>query len=339
MIESRPNISIIVPVYNVEKYLIRCLDSIFNQLFSGNFEVIAVEDASTDNSLQVLKSYQEKETRLKIIEHGVNKKLSVARATGMKAAKGNYIMHVDSDDWLLPGALESLFVKCLHSDADILVFNYCSQTSEGKTTPQYLIKKEIITQDKVLVQTHFLGACWNKIVKRSIIENLISGEVGVNTTEDLLYATEILLKADKIHLLPEAYYTYFVNTESLSLAITPNLLLERQVVILQQIKVITVTHNATSQFINNILSYLEKDIFLAIAQAAFLVKGERIKNTNLLNGFQLFKEMTNNRLNKLSMAMSNKYYSLFQVFLRFGIKPVLGIVLRATRNKVYNFKF
>lgn len=337
MIESRPNISIIVPVYNVEKYLIRCLDSIFNQQYSGTFEVIAVEDGSNDKSLQLLKNYQVNQTRLKVIEHGVNKKLSVARSTGMKAAKGDYIMHVDSDDWLLPGALENLFVKCLHSDADVVVFNYCSQNSEGKTTRIRNIKKEIITQDKVLVQSHFLGACWNKVVKRSITDNLISGEVGINTTEDLLYATEVLLKADKIHLLPEAYYTYFVNTASLSLAITPSLLLERQVVILQQIRLITVKYKATFQFTNNILSYLEKDIYLAISQAAFLMKGERNQNTCLLNAFQLFQEMTNKRLNKLSKAMSNKYFSLFQVFLRFGIKPVLGILLRIIRNKSYKF--
>lgn len=337
MTESRPNISIIVPVYNVEKYIARCLDSIFNQQFSGAFEVIAVEDGSTDKSLQLLKNYQANQTRLKVIEHGANKKLSVARATGMKAAKGDYIMHVDSDDWLLPNALENLFIKCLDSDADVVVFNYNKQTSEGKTIPTHFVKKEIITQNKILAQPHFLGACWNKIVKSSITKNLISGEVGINTTEDLLYATEILLKANKIYLTQESYYMYFVNTESLSLAISPNLLIARQIVILQQIKLIALKYGATSQFVNNILSYLEKNIFLLTSHVSFLSKQPVTQSTSLLNVFRLFPEMTDKRLRKLSMVMSNKYYSLFQVYLRFGIKPVLGIILRIIRNSAYNF--
>ena len=111
IIKTKPNISIIVPVYNVEKYLVRCLDSIFTQNFSGTFEVIAVEDASTDNSLKVLKSYQAKEHGLKVIEHRINKNLSLARATGVSACSGDYIMHVDSDDWLLSNALENLYAK------------------------------------------------------------------------------------------------------------------------------------------------------------------------------------------------------------------------------------
>ena len=74
----KPNLSIIVPVYNVEKYLVRCLDSIFVQNFSGTFEVIAVDDASTDNSLEILKSYSKNESRLKIIEHKSNKNLSIS---------------------------------------------------------------------------------------------------------------------------------------------------------------------------------------------------------------------------------------------------------------------
>ena len=99
VVMSRPAISIIVPVYNVEKFLERCLDSIFKQQFSSVFEVIAVDDCSTDNSLHVLKEYQKREKRLIIIEHEINKKLSCASKTGIRASTGDYIMHVDSDDW------------------------------------------------------------------------------------------------------------------------------------------------------------------------------------------------------------------------------------------------
>ena len=118
------DISIIVPVFNVRNYLLRCLDSIFSQQFDGVFEVIAVDDASTDGSLDILKRYQSSEPRLRLLEHELNKKLSSARSTGMKHAIGAYIMHVDSDDCLIPGALRRLHNYCLKYSPDIIVFNY-----------------------------------------------------------------------------------------------------------------------------------------------------------------------------------------------------------------------
>lgn len=328
---TKPNISIIVPVYNVEKYLVRCLDSIFYQKFSGTLEVIAVNDGSTDGSLQILKSYRKKEDCLAIINHGVNKKLSIARATGMNVSKGEYIMHVDSDDYLLPNALENLYAKCVETDADVVVFNYINENSKGESKLVNIIKTEHISYDKVQIQSNFLGTCWNKIVKRSLTESLISGQVGLNTTEDLLYATEILLKARKICLTPKAYYVYFTNTKSLSVAINPDQLIERQIIILKQIKIITLKYAATSQFTNNILSYLEKNMHRAIAQSAFLVKGGSTQNNELINAFRSFPEMSNKRLNKLSLSMKNKYYSLIQVFIKFGVRHVLSIILRSFR--------
>jgi glycosyltransferase involved in cell wall biosynthesis len=334
MSEMKPNISVIVPVYNVGKYLYRCLDSIFDQKYSGTYEVIAVEDASTDNSLQLLRSYQNKEPGLRIIEHGVNRRLSVARATGIKASTGDYIMHVDSDDWLLPDALEKLFQKCLETDADIVVFNYVKDDNRGKRVSVKSIKKELITTNKLNVQYLFFGAVWNKIHKRSLAENMISGQVGVKSTEDLIYASEILLKSTKTCLIPEAYYVYFTNTESTSWATNPEQLLENQISVLQQIKAITAKYKAISKFTDNILSYLEKGIYFAISKSAFSAKREGIFNIGLINTFRLFPEMTDKRLNRLSLSMSNKYYSLVLVFLKFGPRPALGILLRSIRKLI-----
>jgi glycosyltransferase involved in cell wall biosynthesis len=209
------DISIIVPVYNVDKYLERCLDSLLSQQFSGTFEVIAVDDGSTDNSLSILKAYQEKDSRLKVIVHEENKKLSVTRTTGMRASSGDYIMHVDSDDWLLPQALENLFKKCIDTDADVLVFNFLREDNSGRQSLVQSIKKALFTTDKLKVQKHFLGASVNKIVKKNLTENMSYGALAVNYTEDLVYSSEILYKAKTICLLPENYYVYFVNPSSI----------------------------------------------------------------------------------------------------------------------------
>jgi glycosyltransferase involved in cell wall biosynthesis len=329
------NISVVVPVFNVEKYLLRCLNSIFSQKFSGTYEVIAVDDGSTDGSLQILKSYKAKEGRLKTIEHGVNKKLSIARRTGMDASIGEYIMHVDSDDWLLPDTFEHLFKKCIETGADVLVYNHISENNKGERTFIKRIKNEIITNDKLKVQRYFYGASWNKVVKRVLTKDLIYGAVAINTTEDLLYTTEILLKANRICLIPEIFYVYFANLESLSLAIKPDKLLEKQIDVLRNIRLITLKYGAESRFINNILNYLEKDIFLAVSQAAFLTK-EKWDSNGLLNAFRLFPEMTEMQLNTLSLSISNRYYSLILVLFKFGPKPVIGIILRCIRKLYIN---
>jgi hypothetical protein len=185
-----------------------------------------------------------------------------------------------------------------------------------------------------LVQPHFFLTSWNKIVKKSLTENLISGETGVSTAEDLLYATEILLKADMICLTPYAYYVYFVNTDSLTRFIRSEQFLERMIPILVQTQRIVSHYRATPQFVNNILKYLEKHIYFTIAKASFLEKGTDMKKNELLKAFRLFSEMPFNRLNRLSLAMSNKYYSLIPLLVRFGPRPVLGIVLRSIRKKL-----
>lgn len=322
------DISIIVPVYNVEKYIYRCLDSIFSQHFCGTFEVIAVEDGSTDNSLQMLKSYQENESRLKIIEHENNKKLSVARSNGMKASSGNYIMHVDSDDWLLPDSLEKLFSKCKETDADVVVFNYLRENSKGERTLNRKIKKNLITTDKLQVQKYFFGATVNKIVKRKLILDMICGRVGVNTTEDLLYATEILFRAEKICLISEFYYVYFVNTESLTHTIKSEQFLQNQIIILSQLQNIVSEYNADSMLIRNISNYFENRIYLEFAKSHIYNRGENDNNNKLIREFSNYPILNKSRIKRLELSIKSYIICLLEVIYRFGLKTTIGIFRR-----------
>jgi glycosyltransferase EpsH len=159
-----------VPVYNVEDFLKRCLNSIFEQQFPFHFEVIAIDDCSTDNSLKILKEYQKTESRLIVIEHKVNKKLSCARNSGIVSSTGEYIMHVDSDDWLLPGALKELYHIITHNKVDIVVFNYVRENELGFRTNIDIIKNNKIVTDKKEIINLFVGACWNKIVKKELLD-------------------------------------------------------------------------------------------------------------------------------------------------------------------------
>jgi glycosyltransferase involved in cell wall biosynthesis len=302
------DISVIVPVYNVEKYLVRCLDSIFNQQFSGTYEVIAVDDSSTDNSLGILRSYQKKEKRLIVIAHDRNKTQSVARSSGMNASRGDYIMHVDSDDWLLPDALEILFLKCRETNADVLVFNFLIKEDRGKTINANHIKKELLTTNKIIVQKLFFGATINKIVKRELVKNMISGKTRVNTTEDLLYATEILLRAEKICLVPEVYYVYFRHNNSITATIDPEQNLKNQLIILKQLTKIARSYDLKGKLLSNILSYLENWLFLIIAQLHFSDQLYRDKNLEIISQIRSIPIISQALINRLELAMTNKYH-------------------------------
>ena len=113
-----PKVSVIIPVFNTEKYLTKCLDSVCNQTLS-DIEIICVDDCSTDNSLNILKEYASKDNRIKLIEFKENKGAAVARNTGIIEAKGEYVGFIDSDDYVDLDFYEKLYNIGVCENADI----------------------------------------------------------------------------------------------------------------------------------------------------------------------------------------------------------------------------
>ena len=326
------DISIIVPVYNVEKYLVRCLDSLVNQHFSGTFEVIAVDDASTDRSLQILYEYQKNEDRLRVISHETNKKLSITRKTGINAANGDYIMHVDADDWLLPGALRTLFSKCKQLDADVVVFNIMREDEKGNKIYVDKTGKELLTDDKLKVQEYFFGGVVNKITRRTLIQNGISGTVGVNSSEDLLYCFELLIKARTFYMLPTTFYVYYINPESLTRSRQIENYLQDQLILFRQIQLIVSKNKTDSTLTENTLRYLDRLFFKGLALLLFWHKTIRVDKQKIIDSFHDIPIMSKARVKALESAMNNKYICLFQVAKGFGIKIALGIYYRSFKK-------
>jgi glycosyltransferase involved in cell wall biosynthesis len=118
-----PEISVIVPVYNVEKYIHRCIDSILAQTFT-DFECILVDDYSSDNSLSICEEYAKKDTRIRIIRNEQNRGLPQVRKIGFAIASGGYILYIDSDDWIENNMLEKMYGKAVSADYDIVWCNY-----------------------------------------------------------------------------------------------------------------------------------------------------------------------------------------------------------------------
>jgi len=332
------NISIIVPVYNAETFLIKCLDSIFSQNFSGTFEVIAIDDASVDHSLNLLKNYQKKEVRLKIIEHEYNKKQAVARTTGMRSAKGDYIMHVDADDWLLPGTFEQLYNKCREFNPDVILFNYVSESMDGKRKTNELLKDKGLTTNKNSIQHCFYGNSATKFVRRNLTENMITGQETVNSiADDLLYCTEILLRAKSFYLLPETYYVVYINNQSLSRSTNAITVIQSMSAILKHLRKITIANQADTIIVNNVLCQIENNVFRL--SLPFWLSRNRTNKFNLnelISSFKLFSEMTDKRVNQINIVLKKSKYAFYYAYKNFGIIYILKNVLGTL---YYNVKF
>ena len=268
------DLSIIVPVYNVEDYLVRCLDSIFKQQGAVTFEVIAVEDRSTDRSLEILRSYQEKQPGLTVIEHDRNRRLSAARTTGMKAAKGRYIMHVDSDDWLLPGALAELRPFLERGFADVVIFNYAKANELGglRAVRKIESKREGELHESMLPE--FFRSCWSKVVKRDLTGDMVYHELSLNHSEDFVLGVEIFIRANTVMLVPGVYYAYFQNAASLTRTVGIQESIENRVHALEALVLLAQRYGPCGQVIGKALEYQVRRIHKRIAQHSLTETGD-----------------------------------------------------------------
>lgn len=207
--------SIIIPVYNVEEYLDRCLKSILNQTYS-NYEVIIVNDGSPDNSDNIIKSYEKEDKRFKGYKK-VNGGLSDARNYGLKYATGDYLIFIDADDYIENNYLEKVNdVLEKNKDIDVLKFKI-KLVDEGKNLIRMEngLNKEGVTSFEELVKLEFLEPAWSYVYKLSFWkENNFTYLKGM-IHEDFGLTPEILMKANKIYYLNSYLYNYVQRNGSI----------------------------------------------------------------------------------------------------------------------------
>ncbi len=209
-------ISIIIPVYNVEKYLNRCLDSIINQTFK-DLEIICIDDGSTDTSSKILEEYASKDTRIKVI-HQKNSGLSAVRNKGIALASGEYISFIDSDDWIDLNFYERLYSSAKKYDADIAAAGiirlnqhrqkFYLKFSEEKTYTNTDEKFKICDIPDV-------NYVWNKIYKLEKIKNCKLNFIEGIVYEDLIYTPQVIYYLDKLVTVPNTYYYYWRTPNSI----------------------------------------------------------------------------------------------------------------------------
>ncbi|MBP1570376.1 MAG: glycosyltransferase [Oscillospiraceae bacterium] len=216
-----PTVSVIIPVYNAEKYLSQCVESVVNQTFK-DIEIILVNDGSKDTSGTLCDKWSAKDNRIKVI-HKQNSGPAATRNMGTKAATGSWILYLDSDDWYENDTLiDTLLSFADKKDSDIVCFNYrryfensrtysdvlCHAESED-VSPSYLVDNKIFTSSPCL-----------KLIKHSIItENDIYFEEGV-LSEDIEFNAKFLLATDKISFCEECVYVYRARENSITTSIS-----------------------------------------------------------------------------------------------------------------------
>jgi glycosyltransferase involved in cell wall biosynthesis len=206
---NNPIISVIIPVYNVEKYLSRCLDSVINQTIK-DIEIICVNDCTQDNCDEILKRYKKYDNRINTIKHDRNRGLSAARNTGLSNARGKYIYFIDSDDWVDLGYLEEMLVAIEANNVDVVFNSNILHGSEYEFIP--LIEK----MNRGFQSTRYtVNAAWAYLIKKSYLNkyNVVFPE-GLKY-EDFYFNQIIIRDNDEIYTVCENAYYYFRRTDSI----------------------------------------------------------------------------------------------------------------------------
>jgi len=213
--EKLPLISVIVPVYKVEQYLRRCVDSILAQTYT-NIEVILIDDGSPDGCPAICDEYAEKDSRVVVI-HQKNAGVSAARNAGLDVAKGDYIGFVDSDDWIEPDMYEVLLNLIINNNADISVITYIDETEECTLKVTKSDTVEVINRNdairEMLIGKKFLGGMTDKLFSKKLKDNMVF-PVGITIAEDLAVCVNVFANADRVVYQDYTCYHYFQRRES-----------------------------------------------------------------------------------------------------------------------------
>ena len=214
-----PLVSIIIPVYNVEKYIEQCITSILNQTYK-NFEVLCIDDCGKDNSVNILEKYAEKDKRVKIIKHKENMGAEAARNTGLDNAKGEYILFADSDDYLKKDCIELSVNKIIETGLDIVMFKSDILWEDTQTITSFWHKYYAdfpegyftLNENELCSLPHY---SWNKIYKSSFLKKNEIKWYERGVYEDMEFFFRIFTLSPKTYMIDKSLYIYRRRDDSL----------------------------------------------------------------------------------------------------------------------------
>ena len=209
-----PKVSVIIPVYNTEKYLRKCLDSVCNQTLS-DIEIICINDRSLDSSFEILKEFAQQDDRIKLLDFKENKGAAAARNAGLAEVQGEYVGFVDSDDFIDFDFYEKLYTKAKETSADAAtgnVYNYNPQTQETYLSEFYNMNDKI-RENKAYFHYGFTSAIYSR---QLLAQNNIKFPEGIVYFEDPYFSVQVLLNLKNIVIVDDAKYFYTDISQSIS---------------------------------------------------------------------------------------------------------------------------
>lgn len=337
-------VSIIVPIYNCELYIKKCLTSIINQTYK-NIEIIVVNDGSTDNSVSIIKELMVKDKRIKLLNQK-NSGVSIARNKGLENSKGNYVLFIDSDDWIEKNCIEDLVNKINEVKTDVIRYNYIIEDKNGsyKQSMFNLSSKKYVGNSIVSeeILSHFLytkEAMPNYVmllfIRREAIKNKIYFDKDLRMLEDVYYYQNLLHNIDSIYFYNKHLYHY--NNCNISTTRDPAKAVRNIKGILDcnnKIRELLENHGTkysvekmNSCHINLVITYLNKAIYKTNYKKSKLIIMEVLNNSTfnrLINNCDI-NEFTKFRKKLFKFIINRKYLKVYMMLKsRYIIKKIWG---------------
>lgn len=207
-------VSILIPCYNVEKFLPHCLDSIIKQTYN-DLQIILIDDGSKDNTWGILQEYAAKDSRVEVY-HQDNHGVAYTRNQLLDKIKGDYFLFIDSDDWVELGMVEFLLERAKQESADMVTCDaVINDTSVSLIYSEKIYNREQAIK-RFLYHIEFRGSLWNKLTNVSLLHNEPRFHRGISYGEDALFCWELLKEANKVIYTDRQFYHYRMNMDSIS---------------------------------------------------------------------------------------------------------------------------
>lgn len=219
-------LTIVIPVFNGEKFIKNCVNNLEKSNFN-DFEIIIINDGSTDNTLKIIKELLLRYDNIEYINNKKNKGVSYSRNVGIEKSNGKYIGFVDADDYVDNSMFSNMIKVAIKNDADVVVCNYIEidELTKVKTKSKYRYNKQILLKDECLknfLTDKISPAIWDKIYKKELIKKVKFNE-NLQVGEDLLFCLNIFLESKKNAFINEYYYNYIQQNSSVMHNISPKL--------------------------------------------------------------------------------------------------------------------
>ena len=329
----KEKISVIVPIYNVENYIEKCILSIINQTYT-NLEIILVDDGSTDNSSKIIDEYAKKDSRIKVI-HKKNEGVSIAKNLGMKESTSNFISFIDSDDTVTPDYIEILYNNLINTNSDISVIGYKVVTENNNILfdsiygcnlkKDQVIVYEGIEKIKELLLQKTIKNFGCKLYRKDV---LINFPVGV-TYEDIVFSLEVIMRSKRVVYTNKSLYNYLKRNNSITATISSKNLNDFANAIYNRYILVKENYKELDKY--NIYSFFQSTIALSTKSAIIGMKYEDVNN-RIIEFINIIKEYAKDN-EEIILTMLSDYEKTCLYLMRYNIDLYYMFLVERQRLK------